>query len=242
MKIPPFMKKAKAFFSRGVLCLCFSLFFRGHAATADSFSQSYRFKDPYLWSREFDSASRDKWQKPQAVLHALRLKPGEKIVDIGAGTGYFAVKFARAVGPEGEVLALDREPAMVDYLRKRAQKEGLNNLKVRHVPTNDPKLKKQSADLIFFCNSYHHIHNPGYLKKLANALKENGRICVIDIKEGSPRLFPSTAKFKKHLKLSAQSVVEDFTKAGFYLDKEFFFLPYQYFLEFKPGPIPSRQL
>ncbi|TFE67693.1 class I SAM-dependent methyltransferase [Methylacidiphilum caldifontis] len=229
-----FVKRAQPFSIYFIFSIFFIYAFFRSVAIADRLSSSYRFKDPYLWAQQFDSPSRDRWQKPTAVIQSLHLKPGQKVVDIGAGTGYFAVKLAHAVGPTGEVLALDRESTMVSYLRKRAKKEGLKNLKARLVHANDPKLKRQSADLIFLCNSYHHIHDPEYLKKLALALKKNGRICVIDIKPGSPRLFPATAQFKRHLKISAQSVKEDFEKAGFGLDKEFFFLPYQYFLEFKP--------
>jgi len=224
-----------------LLCFLFFGFLKfGYATTSHREQEEYRFKEPALWAGQFDAPSRDKWQKPQTVIQALQLKPGQTVVDIGAGTGYFAVKFARVVGPQGKVLALDRELSMVKYLKKRAKKEGLNNLIVRKSPTNNPELEKQSVDLIFFCNSYHHIHNPNYLKALAEALKKDGKIAVIDIKPHAPRLFPATARFKRHIKLSAQAVVEDFQHAGFSLDKESRFLPYQYFLEFKPTLVPSR--
>lgn len=225
-----------------LLCFLFYGFFQaGYATTSIREQDEYRFKEPALWAEQFDAPSRDKWQKPQAVIQALQLKPGQTVADIGAGTGYFAIKFARVVGPQGRVIALDRESSMVRYLKKRAKKESLNNLIVRKSPKNNPGLEKQSVDLIFFCNSYHHIHNPNYLKALAKALKKNGKVAVIDIKPNAPRLFPATARFKRHIKLSAQAVVADFKQAGFSLDKEFGFLPYQYFLEFKPTSIASSK-
>ena len=64
--------------------------------------------------------ARAKWQKPDQVVRALNLKPGQTIVDIGAGTGYFTRRFARAVGPTGMAIGLDIEPGMVAYMKADA--------------------------------------------------------------------------------------------------------------------------
>ncbi|MBW2736475.1 MAG: methyltransferase domain-containing protein, partial [Deltaproteobacteria bacterium] len=88
----------------------------------------HRFSDPERWARVFDKKSRDTWQKPEKVIAKLKLRPNDHVADIGAGTGYFALRLARAV-PQGLVYALDIEPRMATYAETRAQKAGLNNVK-----------------------------------------------------------------------------------------------------------------
>ena len=88
-----------------------------------------RFQDAEEWARRFDDPSRDVWQKPEEVIRALGLPRNAVVADVGAGTGYFAVRLARAV-PEGRVYGADLEPQMVRHLRDRAAAESLANLKV----------------------------------------------------------------------------------------------------------------
>ena len=101
-----------------------------HAAPAqgDDATTHHAFDDVTHWSQVFDDPARDAWQKPQAVVSALGLAPGMTVVDLGAGTGYFAKDLSTAVGPRGAVLAADTEPALVAHLRARAEQEGLANL------------------------------------------------------------------------------------------------------------------
>jgi SAM-dependent methyltransferase len=95
------------------------------ARTAQPPSQSgheqhmeHRF-DPEEWAKSFDSPDRDAWQKPGLVLAALNLKDGQVVADIGAGTGYFTARLARAAA-RPKVYAADIEPEMVEYLKRRA--------------------------------------------------------------------------------------------------------------------------
>ena len=83
----------------------------------------HRFEDAEAWAKRFDDPSRDAWQKPDAVIANLALPPGATVADVGAGTGYFAVRLARAV-PQGKVFASDIEPDMVRYLGERAGRDG----------------------------------------------------------------------------------------------------------------------
>lgn len=89
------------------------------------------------WARVFDDPARDAWQKPDEVIRALVLPPNAVIADIGSGTGYFAVRLARAV-PQGRVLGVDIEPDMVRYLNKRAERESLPNLVSYRGDADDP--------------------------------------------------------------------------------------------------------
>src|SRR5262245_6447472 len=99
----------------------------------------HRFDDPERYSKSFDDPARDAWQMPAKVIDALAIAPGQQVADIGAGTGYFTVRLAKAQ-PAATVFAVDIEPAMVAYLTKRAAAEHLAN--VRAVQT-----APDSADL-----------------------------------------------------------------------------------------------
>jgi ubiquinone/menaquinone biosynthesis C-methylase UbiE len=142
-----------------------------------------QFQDTAHWVQVFESPERAKWQKPDQVVQALDLKPGQTVVDIGAGTGYFTRRFARAVGPSGQAIGLDIEPGMAAYMNADAAKLKLPNYQARTVKADDPELAPHSANLVFFCNVLHHVTNRvSYLKKLEAALKPGGRVAVIDFK------------------------------------------------------------
>src|SRR6476469_6893578 len=87
----------------------------------------HRFDDPERYAKSFDDPARDGWQLPARVIEALALSPTASVADIGAGTGYFSVRIAKAI-PRGTVYASDVEPSMVDYIRKRAAGDRLKNI------------------------------------------------------------------------------------------------------------------
>ena len=76
------------------------------------------------WRRILEDPSRDGWQKPAQVVETLALRPGQDVADIGAGTGYFSVRFAKTVGPGGTVFAVDIDQGLIDHLNERAKDAG----------------------------------------------------------------------------------------------------------------------
>ncbi len=188
------------------------------------------FHDAAQWAKIFESPERLKWQEPDTVVDALQLKPGQMIVDIGAGTGFFARRFAKTVGPTGHVLGLDVEPSMVAYMKADAKKRHLKNYEGRLVKPDDPALAPHSVDVVFFCDTLHHINNRGaYLRKLLPALKPGGRVVDIDFKKEALPVGPPPEQ-----KLALPLINAEFHDAGFRLIAKHDFLPYQYFLEFTP--------
>ena len=193
----------------------------------DTPATQQRFDDIKFWVKIFEDPERDKWQKPKEVVNAMNLKPGYNIADIGAGTGYFTRHFAVAVGPSGSALGLDIEHSMVKYMKEDAGKLNLKNYEARIVKTDDPELEPGSVDVVFLCNTYHHIENRvEYFRKVTKSLRENGRVVVVDFYKdmdfGPPR---------DH-KLAKKIVIEEMNQAGYRLIKTHGFLQYQYFLEF----------
>ena len=180
-----------------------------------------------------DRSERDQYQKPADVIEALALTPGMAVADLGSGSGYFTRRFVEAVTDRGIVYAVDVEPEMLAYV-----KESLIHM---HVPytaefilaqPDDPKLPFESVDLLFVCNTLHHLENRSkYFRGLRSSLKPGGRVSIIDFypDERSGELgFP-----KRHL-VPRERVIKELTDAGYRLEREHTFLPRQYFLEFTP--------
>jgi predicted methyltransferase len=111
-------------------------------------SHQHRFDDASKWARVFDDPQRDAWQKPHEVIQTLAPKPDAVIADIGAGTGYFAMRFAHMV-PQGRVYAADTEPAMVKHLAERSEHAGLLNVVALQAAADSPRLPEK-VDLAVF--------------------------------------------------------------------------------------------
>jgi predicted metal-dependent enzyme (double-stranded beta helix superfamily)/ubiquinone/menaquinone biosynthesis C-methylase UbiE len=180
-----------------------------------------------------ENPARGAWQKPDEVVAALTLKGGEQVTDLGAGSGYFSRRLAKAVGPTGRIDAADVDEGMLAYLGGRAAMEGIRNVAPRRVAPNDPALPAGSSDLVFVCNTYHDLRDRvAYFRKVAGGLKADGRLVVVDfhkredITEGPP--------FAE--KLARETIVEELRLAGFEVEREESFLPYQYFLVLRRAP------
>jgi len=200
-----------------------------HPASAQE-AVHHRFEDAAHWATIFESDERTAWQEPDKVVDAMKLQPGQTVVDIGAGTGYFTRRFAKAVAPLGEAIGLDVEPGMVDYMKADAKKLGLTNYDARVVKPDDPALAPHSVDVIFFCDALHHIDDrAAYLRRLIPALKPGGRVIDVDFEKEPLPVGPPPPH-----KLAREVVVKEFHDGGYRLLREHDFLKYQYFLEFVP--------
>lgn len=189
----------------------------------------HSFGDVEASVRAFEAPERAAWQKPDQVVAVLGLKPGQTVADIGASTGYFARRLARAVGPEGQVWALDIEPALAAYVNKRAQQEGQANLHARTVKPGDPEMAPDSVDLVLIVDTLHHIEQrPAYYAHIARALKKGGRLAIIDFLATSP-FGPKVSE-----RLPKSQVEGELRAAGFRVIEEPAFLPYQYFIVATP--------
>lgn len=192
----------------------------------DHATAHHRFEDAETWAQRFESPERAAWQMPDSIVALLVRRDDFVIADIGAATGYFPVRFARRV-PRGQVFGADIEPGMVFYLNDRARREGLHNLVSVLAAPDDPHLP-QPVDLIFLCDTYHHIDSRiAYFQRLEAQLRPGGRIAVVDFRLGSSR-------GPAH-KLPRETVLREMEAAGYRLEVEYDFLPEQYFLVFTPA-------
>jgi ubiquinone/menaquinone biosynthesis C-methylase UbiE len=176
---------------------------------------------------------RDQDQRPAQVVEALKIRPGMHVADLGAGSGYFSRRFLEAVGESGKVYVIDIEPEALKYVEQSLA--GMHrpfNAEFVLATPNNPKIPAESADLIFVCNTYHHLEDrTEYFHHVRSSLKPGGRVVIIDFyhDDRSGELsFP-----KRHL-VAREKVVEEMTGAGYRLANEHSFLRKQYFLEFVP--------
>ena len=205
-----------------------SVLIAGPSAAQSPHTMDHGFSGAEQWAKSFDDPKRDASQKPREVIDALALKPDSVIADIGSGTGYFAVRFARVV-PKGRVYGVDIEPDMVKYLTERAEREGLKNLTALTGTPTDPRLPEK-ADLVVMVNVFHHIADrERYFRNLRGSLKPGGRIAIIDhnmdSREGPPR----------SARIAPERVKAELNSAGYAFVQEHGFLPTQYFLVFRPA-------
>ena len=189
---------------------------------------THRFDDIAVWVKVFEDPQRDTWQQPEEVIRKMKLERGDIVADIGAGTGYFTRLFAAAVGPEGTALGLDIEQSMIEYMNEDAKKLNLKNYTSRVVKNDDPELAAGSVDVVFLCNTYHHIEDRvDYFRKVAASLKPGGRLVIVDFyKKDLPYGPPPEHKLARNV------VVEELQQAGYSLKRDLHILPYQYYLAF----------
>ncbi len=177
-----------------------------------------------------DDPQRDEYQKPHEVIMALDLKEGERIADIGAGSGYFAFRIARHVGSTGRVYAVDINPDMILHMNRIIRDQGIPNVTTILAPPDDPLLPDHSVDRFFICDTWHHIQDQaGYLALLKKMLKPKGQIVMIDFQKRELPVGPPDG-----MKIAKQDLIAQMRANGFELAQEHTFLPYQYFLVFRP--------
>ena len=155
----------------------------------------------------FEGADRAEKLQIERVMDLLGIRAGGRVADIGAGSGWFTVRAARRVGATGAVFAVEINPAAVQFIRKRAAKEKLPNIRTILGRTDDPKLPPQSVDAVLLLKTYHEIAAPiALLRKVRPALKPGARLGIIDRKGNGG----------DH-GLDAARVIEEAKRAGFEL-------------------------
>jgi arsenite methyltransferase len=135
-------------------------------------------------ARMFNRQAADPKSKPDDILKALALQNGQKVADIGAGGGYFSLRFAEAVGGQGHVYAVDTDSGKIEFISKSVAEKGVGNIEVVLARKESVTLPEK-VDLIFLRNVYHHIPNRvEYFSKLRESLRPGGRIAIVEHKSG----------------------------------------------------------
>ena len=211
--------------------LAFALNPEGHAAgqAAKDQHEVHRLHgDPSAYIAALEDPKRDAYQKPHEVIQALRLRSGEVIADIGAGSGYFAVRLAEHVGSTGHVYAVDISPDMIRRLNERVHEARLVNISTILATPANPLLPKP-VDRFLFVNVWHHVEDQGgYLALMKKMLKPGGQVVMIDFHKRDLPVGPPAA-----MKIAREDLLKQMQASGFKLVHDHTFLPYQYFLVFE---------
>jgi cyclopropane fatty-acyl-phospholipid synthase-like methyltransferase len=219
------MTRKTSFLTILVALLC-ALLWAAPLSAQTYHTHQHSFEGAEQWTKKFDDPNRDAWQKPHEVIKALALKPDAVIADIGAGTGYFSVRFSHMI-PKGRIYGVDIEPDMVKYLANRAQRDGLKNVIAVQAAPDDPRLPEK-VDLIIMVDTFHHIEGRDrYFHKLHDYLKPEGRVAIIDFRMDSSDGPPKSARS------TPEAIKAELNAAGYVLVQMPDFLPKQYFLIFQ---------
>ena len=185
-------------------------------------------QDSKAYIARLEDPMRDAYQKPLEVVKALKIEEGEVIGDIGAGSGYFTFRLARAAGEKGRVYAVDVSPDMIVHLNRRVRDLRLRNVVTILCAPDDPLLADASVDRFFICDTWHHISGHAkYLGLLKKMLKPGGQVIIVDFKKAKTPVGPP-----REIRIDRADLVREMETNGFRLATEHTFLEYQYFLIF----------
>jgi SAM-dependent methyltransferase len=181
-----------------------------------------------------EAPDREQWQKPNLIMDELRIAEGSVVADLGAGGGWFTIRLARRVGPNGLVYAEDIQPQMIDATRRRAQHERLTNVRTVLGTPSDPRLPR-TIDAVLIVDAYHEIEDPVVLlKNVQRSLNPQGRVGVVGYLPGGGGPGPAPEE-----RVAPDTVVKAAEAAGLKLQAWVAVPPFQFLLVFGTNAGPA---
>jgi ubiquinone/menaquinone biosynthesis C-methylase UbiE len=188
-----------------------------------------------------DRPEREKEEAPDKVIQALKIQPGAVVADVGAGSGYFSFRLARAVGPKGKVLAVDIQPEMLALIRQRAKARDIDNIELILGKEKDPQLPTDGVDLILMVDVYHEFEFPYEMTRaMVKALKPGGRLVFVEYRKEDPDVL-----IKLVHKMTVDQVRKEMAVQNLKWSKTYTQLPQQHIIVFEkpnkdaPGSKPG---
>jgi ubiquinone/menaquinone biosynthesis C-methylase UbiE len=173
------------------------------------------FKNPSVkeFKKKFEVESREVFTKRKEIVAACKLKPGQAVADVGAGTGLFTRLFAAEVGEKGKVFAVDIAENFLDHIRKTCAEAKITNVETIKCTATSAELPENSVDVVFICDTFHHFEFP--LRTMASihkALKPGGRVVLIDFH----RIKGKSSDFiMGHVRAGQEVFVKEVEESGF---------------------------
>jgi SAM-dependent methyltransferase len=184
----------------------------------------------YLGADWLEREERERLEQPEKVLDVLKITSGNIVADIGAGTGYYSLRLAKRVGPQGRVLATDIQPEMLSRLRLNMKKADISNITPILCTPTDAKLPVGQLDLALMVDVYHELAHPeGTMAQVRQALKPDGRLVLIEYRGEDPKV-----PIKPEHKMTLKQIREELEPMGFRLQETFDFLPRQHLIILVP--------
>jgi len=169
--------------------------------------------DPDRWAARFEREDREVFAHREEIVARIAPRPGAVIADVGAGTGAFEELFSRAVGPSGRVVAVDIVPEFLDHIRREARERGLENVATHLGGERSIGLDRESVDLVFVCDTYHHFEYPqSMLASIREALRPGGQLVIVDFAREEGK---SGEWILRHVRAGEDEVAREIEAAGF---------------------------
>lgn len=177
----------------------------------------------YLGADWLDRADRTEREQPDKVVAALKLAPGMAAADVGAGTGYFTVRLARAVGPTGTVYATDLQPEMLNLLEATLTRERIANARIIRATEHSAELPAACCDLVLLVDVYHELSDPPrVMAGIHAALRPGGRLVLVEYRGEDPAV-----PIKAEHKMTLPRIQKELGGLGFTFVESLEFLPDQ---------------
>ncbi len=209
-------------------------------ACAEPPSTAYLGRTPaqpmsYLGADWLERSGRDASQQPEHVLDVLKVTAGQKVADVGCGSGYFTLPLSKRVGPKGQVFASDLQPEMLALLRAKPETLQRKNIVPVLATPDDAKLPKSTLDLILLVDVYHELQNPKLtLSQFKSALNATGRLALVEYRAEDPKV-----AIKPEHKMTLVQIKKELAANGW----QFLFsdesLPEQRIVVFAAAPAPQ---
>ncbi len=187
---------------------------------------------------KFETESREIFAQRSEIIAACKVKPGMSVADVGAGTGLFTRLFAREVGAQGKVYAVDIAPRFVDHIEKSSRELGQRNVIGIVCTETSAKLPPNSVDRVFICDTYHHFEVPlRTMTSIHEALRPGGQVILIDFHrvEGKSRDW-----VLNHVRAGQEVVTQEVVSCGFKVVGEEKLLKENYLLRFEKDAKPEN--
>ncbi|MGI9471371.1 MAG: methyltransferase [Rubripirellula sp.] len=198
------------------------------------------FLDPELkleeWIERFEVESREVYHARKEIMQQLGLTEGTRVADVGAGTGFYTLLMAQAVGPTGWTYAIEISPRFAEHLANLISTRGITNATTVFCTDRSICLPPESIDAAFICDVYHHFEHPAEtMSSVHRALTDGGRVVVIDFER-----IPGVSRdwMLGHVRAGKQTFIDEIQSVGFELIAERQIPGFQenYYLEFRKLP------
>jgi ubiquinone/menaquinone biosynthesis C-methylase UbiE len=177
-----------------------------------------------------DRPEREAEEAPSKAIAALEIRAGQVVADVGAGSGYYSVRLARAVGENGRVYATDIQPEMLALLKSKIAAERLSNVEPVLGTETDPKLPVAAVDLALMVDVYHELARPQeMLRALKRALRPDARLVLIEFRKESVWV-----PIREEHKMSVREARLEVEAEGYRFERSIDVLPWQHILVFRP--------
>ena len=165
-----------------------------------------------------ETESREIYHEREALARLVDAKPGMAVADVGAGSGFMTLLFAKMVGAAGRVYAVDINSKMLEHVAQLGAKDGLKNIQTVLDNDKSSELPANSVDVVFLCDTYHHFEYPkAMLASMHKALRPGGQVVLVEFHLVQGK---SPAWMFEHVRAGQEVFTKEFVDAGFAFDKE----------------------